>query len=37
MLLASLVLFAIAAVGGATLAVMCITNRPLPLALALVH
>jgi hypothetical protein len=37
MLLASLVLFAIAAVGGATLAVMRLTNRPLPLALALGH
>jgi hypothetical protein len=37
MLLASLVLFAVAAVGGATLAVMRLTNRPLPLALALGH
>ena len=37
MLLASVVLFAIAAAGGATLAVLRLTNRPLPLALALVH
>jgi hypothetical protein len=37
MLPVSIILFAIAALGGATLAVMRITNRPLPLALALVH
>jgi hypothetical protein len=37
MLLGSVVLFAMAAVGGATLAVMRLANRPLPLALALIH
>ena len=37
MSLTSLVLFAIAAVGGATLAVMRLANRSFPLALALGH
>ncbi len=37
MLPVSIVLFAIAALGGATLAVLRLANRPLPLALALVH
>jgi hypothetical protein len=37
MFIASIVLFAIAALGGATLAVMRLMNRPLPVGLAVVH
>jgi hypothetical protein len=37
MLWASIILFAIAALGGLTLAALRIANRPLPLPLAIVH
>jgi hypothetical protein len=37
MLIASIILFAIAALGGATLAGTRLTNRPLPFSLALAH
>jgi hypothetical protein len=37
MLWASIILFAIAALGGVVLAVLRISNRPLPLPLAVVH
>ncbi len=37
LLTVSIILFAIAALGGLTLAAMRLANRPLPLGLALVH
>lgn len=37
MFLASIILFAIAALGGATLAILRLMNRPLPISLAVLH
>lgn len=37
MFLTSIILFAIAALGGATLAVLRLMNKPLPISLAVIH
>jgi hypothetical protein len=37
MFTASIILFATAALGGITLAALCLGNRPLPIALAIAH